>query len=148
MKQNFGNQLKESQGVFRTSEFFSNQYWNDELFGCFARPKTFADHIEETKKLKRVTIFFLQLRNFPVEKLFYKTYFQPNLQFIVLVYGTANVSAFLIILRIIFWLPKIESVSKFEEELKILNARHLYELIKVLSRTLRQDSAHFVEFCH
>ena len=49
------------------------------------------------------------------------------------------------ILRIIFGLQKFESVSKVKENLIILNTPelHLYGLIEVLSKVLRQDSPNY-----
>ena len=99
---------------------------------------------------------FTVSKSFSVVKLLYsctKTYFKPIGQYqVLMVSGIANnfeletISWWQnCILRFIFGLCKIENVSKVKEDLKILNAQelHLYELIKVLSEVLRQDSPNY-----
>ena len=56
---------------------------------------SFADHIEEITKMKRVTNCFYNLKKFSVVKLLYSYMFnhvQSNLYHGVLVYGTANIT--------------------------------------------------------
>ena len=78
----------------------------------------------------------------------YKLYVQPVLQYGVLIYGCqANRSLNIltgqkITIRIIFGLKKFNSVRDVREKYKLLTPMefHLYELLKLMSKSLRQSS--------
>ena len=79
----------------------------------------------------------------------YKIYVQPVLQYGVLIYGCAGKSELKQlnssqnhIIRIIFGLKKFSSVRDVREKYKLLTPMdlHLYELLKLMSKSLRQSS--------
>ena len=114
---------------------------------------SFKTHIEEIKsKLKKTIYCFYQYKNrFRRDTLIklYKLYVQPVLQYGVLIYGCAGKSELKQlnwsqnhIIRIIFGLKKFNSVRDVREKYKLLTPMelHLYELLKLMSKSLRQSS--------
>ena len=114
---------------------------------------SFKTHIEEIKsKFKKTIYCFYQYKNrFRRDALIklYKLYVQPVLQYGVLIYGCAGKSELKQLnwsqthtIRIKFGLKKFNSVHDVREKYKLLTPMelHLYELLKLMSKSLRQSS--------
>ena len=113
---------------------------------------SFKTHIEEIKsKLKKTIYCFYQYKNrFRSDTLIklYKLYVQPVLQYCVLIYGCAGKSELKQLnysqnhlIRIMFGVKKFNSVRDVREKYKLLKPMelHLYELLKLMSKSLRQS---------